>query len=114
MPSAQLNVRVDQDIKRAGDSTLARLGVSASDAVRALWEYLAQAQELPSFMRAKALDASSAPHAAAAVQAPVGAGMALALAREKGLQVPDTQELDYQQLRDYAFEELVAEGRAHA
>lgn len=43
-----------------------------------------------------------------------GAGLALRLAREKGLVVTDIDDLSYQELKDYAFDELIEEGRFHA
>ena len=116
MPTTQLNVRVDRELKRLGDSALARLGVSASDVVRALWEYLAQAQELPPFMNATVptgVSEATAEAEAKPAQTPDGAGMALSLARDRGLATPDApdiQGLSYQELRDFAFEELVEEG----
>ena len=38
--SAQMNVRLDPQLKEAGDAVLASLGMTPSQAVRALWEYL--------------------------------------------------------------------------
>lgn len=38
--SAQMNVRLDSQLKEAGDAVLASLGMTPSQAVRALWEYL--------------------------------------------------------------------------
>lgn len=38
--SAQMNVRMDRQLKEAGDAVLASLGMTPSQAVRALWEYL--------------------------------------------------------------------------
>ena len=42
MEVAQLNARLDANIKREGDATLARYGVSATEAIRALWTLLAK------------------------------------------------------------------------
>lgn len=53
--------------------------------------------------------------AAKPAQTPDGAGMALSLARDRGLATPDApdiQGLSYQELRDFAFEELVEEDGA--
>lgn len=38
--SVQMNVRLDSQLKEAGDAVLARIGMTPSQAVRALWEYL--------------------------------------------------------------------------
>ena len=39
---AQINVRIDAELKKAGDEELARLGISPSEIVRALWTKLAR------------------------------------------------------------------------
>ncbi len=39
--AAQVNVRMDRALKEAGDTSLAEVGLSPSDAVRALWEVMA-------------------------------------------------------------------------
>lgn len=36
--TAQINVRIDRELKEAGDRELERLGITPSQAVRALWE----------------------------------------------------------------------------
>ena len=40
--TAQINVRIDRELKEAGDRELARLGISPSEMVRAVWEKLAR------------------------------------------------------------------------
>lgn len=49
--SATLNVRINKDLKARGDAVLLREGASVSDAVRELYRYLEQSQELPPWMR---------------------------------------------------------------
>ncbi|MDO4807258.1 MAG: type II toxin-antitoxin system RelB/DinJ family antitoxin [Coriobacteriales bacterium] len=115
MGVVQISARIDAQDKREGDATLARLGVSATDAIRALWSYLAQTQMLPSFMRgleheghvpsAEGQKTSSTVHS----DSSRGAGLALTLARQEGLVVP-SDDVSYGELRDLAFEELMAEG----
>ena len=39
---AQINVRIDKDLKLAGDAVLVGEGISPSEVVRALWNKLAQ------------------------------------------------------------------------
>lgn len=46
--SAQMNVRMDRQLKEAGDAVLASLGMTPSQAVRALWEYLVVNGRMPS------------------------------------------------------------------
>ncbi|KAB8289909.1 DNA-damage-inducible protein J [Bifidobacterium avesanii] len=47
MAAVQMNVRIDEALKDEGDAVLRELGVSASDAIRALWTYLADRRALP-------------------------------------------------------------------
>jgi len=49
--TATLNVRMPEDLKAGGDAVLARNGKSVSDAVRDLYEYLEENQDLPAFMK---------------------------------------------------------------
>ncbi|MEG0683067.1 MAG: type II toxin-antitoxin system RelB/DinJ family antitoxin [Raoultibacter sp.] len=49
MPTATLNVRMSQDLKSSGDKVLAASGVSVSEAVRSLYEYLDREQKIPDF-----------------------------------------------------------------
>ena len=44
----QMNVRIDRQLKEAGDAVLAHLGMTPSQAVRALWEYLVVNGRMPS------------------------------------------------------------------
>lgn len=39
--AAQINVRLDADLKRSGDAALSRAGMTPSQAVRALWQLAA-------------------------------------------------------------------------
>lgn len=45
--STQMNVRLNSDIKAAGDRALASIGVTPTQAVRSLWEHLAAAVRNP-------------------------------------------------------------------
>ena len=44
----QMNVRIDRQLKEAGDAVLAHIGRTPSQAVRALWEYLVINERMPS------------------------------------------------------------------
>ena len=112
MEVAQLNARLDANIKREGDATLARYGVSATEAIRALWTLLAKTKALPSFLQAPEPQVSAEALGASEMRsasADCGAGMALAMARERGL-VAAIEPIDYDELRRLAFDEMVAEG----
>ena len=44
----QMNVRIDRQLKEAGDAVLTNIGLTPSQAVRALWEYLVVNGRMPS------------------------------------------------------------------
>lgn len=48
--SAVLNIRLPEDLKRHGNQVLERNGISTSEAVRKLYEYLEREQDIPEFM----------------------------------------------------------------
>lgn len=45
--AAQINVRLDADLKRNGDAALSRAGMTPSQAVRALWQLAASLADRP-------------------------------------------------------------------
>lgn len=53
MPPAQatINVRINGALKERGDSVLRKNGVSTTQAIRGLWEQLAQTHQLPDFLQ---------------------------------------------------------------
>ncbi|MEG1494012.1 MAG: type II toxin-antitoxin system RelB/DinJ family antitoxin [Gordonibacter sp.] len=51
MGAVQMNTRLPEDLKIAGDEVLALYGLTPSDAVRELWGYLEKQHDLPAFMR---------------------------------------------------------------
>lgn len=114
MQTAQINARIGVDLKREGDATLARFGTSATEAIRALWGYLADSKQLPSFMKQDAVAAQTQDTTSTSSAPEQGAGLALRLAQTKGLSTAGIQELGYEELRDLAFEEMLEEGRFHA
>lgn len=122
MPVAQINARIDAIVKREGDATLSRFGVGATEAIRALWDYLASAQTLPSYMmqdKRHVEHPSTLPRGGegtgrlSSEVAERGAGLAIRLASERGLVVSQQLDIPYEDLRELAFDELIAEGRAH-
>lgn len=44
----QMNVRIDRQLKEAGDAVLTNIGMTPSQAVRTLWEYLVVNGRMPS------------------------------------------------------------------
>lgn len=57
--TAQLNVRLDPELKKAGDEALASIGLTPSQAIRALWERAAERGEGLEKVEALATDAPS-------------------------------------------------------
>lgn len=43
----QMNVRIDRQLKEAGDAVLAHIGMTPSQAVRELWQYLTENGRMP-------------------------------------------------------------------
>lgn len=52
MPTTQMNVRLDSELKAAGDAVLEREGVTPSQMVRAIWEWLVVEDRVPDEARA--------------------------------------------------------------
>ena len=51
MTMTMMNVRIDERAKTCGDEVLKAYGITASDAVRGLWDYLAKSRKLPDFLK---------------------------------------------------------------
>lgn len=111
MSTVQINARLSSKIKSEGDATLAKFGLSATEAIRSLWEYLGTTKDLPDFIKRNTNTCTKV--TPSSIHVNDGAGMALRMAGEHGLAVTDVQNMSYQELRDLAFDELVEEGRAH-
>ena len=105
--AVQINARMDAELKERGDAVLASFGRSATDAIRSLWTYMATMRQLPPFMVDEG--ASDSLERAGRLAAK-GAGMAMQMAGEAGLPT-SLQAMTYEQLREAAFEESLAEGR---
>lgn len=72
---AQLNTRLDENLKRAGNVVFARQGLNPSEVVRAVWQYAVEHQTAPDFMLRSADDGG-----ARLALAREGCGMAVRLA----------------------------------
>lgn len=102
----QMNTRIDDDLKLGGDAVLRRYGLTPSSAVRALWQYLVTMNSLPDFMLDEKPEHPSASDAVRRAEA--GQGLALKLAREADM-LGKIDALSYDELREAAFEEMLAE-----
>ncbi len=104
MATTQLNVRIDADLKAAGDAVLERFGVSSVQVVRKVWQYMADHQRLPELV----LSESDSKEQEEAIAAERGAAMAVRLAREAGLRA-DLESMSFAELRESAYEEMLLE-----
>ena len=104
MGTVQLNVRIDEDLKAAGDAVLERHGVSAVQIVREAWRYMAEHQRIPQFDERPA----GAPAPIVDIEVESQAGMAIRLAREAGLRA-ELESMTYTELKESAYEEMLLE-----
>lgn len=82
----QMNTRISAELKAQGDAVLAHAGVSASQAVRQLWEFMAAYGELPAFeLREPVAQGATAQSGGFSEQVTQGAGMAARFLRERGV-----------------------------
>lgn len=107
MGVVQLNVRIDGDLKAAGDAVLERSGVSAVQVVRSVWQYMADHQRVPAFTQQGAGVYTGGGTDAQGL-AQHGAGLAQRLAREAGIRA-EFESMSYEQLRAAAYEEMLLE-----
>lgn len=100
----QMNVRMDRQLKEAGDAVLAHIGMTPSQAVRTLWEYLVVNGCMPS-RSGVAVPSSNVP-ANASVESRVTQGSHIVrdACLKYGIPVPDLSG-DYDDL----YEEAMAE-----
>ena len=103
MQAVQMNTRLDAGLKREGDSVLADLGFTPSQAVRALWRFVVDHRERPE----RILQVLSAGETDATDEASVRV-RALKRGRDlcAGLEpvFPDLVDASYKELRDAVFE----------
>lgn len=85
MSATQMNTRIDEALKREGDEVLARCGYSPSQAIRALWTYLVQTGDVPSFMKEWHRNEFEAERRRRLACVREGSGSVLRLAEEMGL-----------------------------
>ena len=69
---ATLNVRMSAALKERGDKVLRENGVSASSAVRALWQEMATTRTLPAFLAGMTREAAAFKAKSAALDALAG------------------------------------------
>ena len=118
--SSQLNVRIDSDLKRAGDAVFTSIGLSPSQAVRALWELAANHKDEPERLRAALFpheeEVSVAAHdkekARKLKLAAQGPHIMEDVIRASGLNPIDSSvpELSFDDLKELAYQEKYGDG----
>ena len=113
---AQVNVRIDANLKTAGDAALAKAGLTPTKAIRALWQRFAELADRPEKVRELVESRDVFAPAERAEQ-----GRKLSLAREgsmivsrslaeRGVVVPEGfEELSYEELREQVLLERLRE-----
>ena len=116
--ATQMNVRIDEQLKRDGDTVLASVGLTPTRAVRALWEFAAEHRDTPEIVRdffenglKQGLENSRETQRRLDLRQLEETASACNRLREQfGLTPPDTlEELDYDALREQALYERLSE-----
>ena len=112
--STQMNVRMDEQLKRKGDAVFAAAGFSPTQVVRRVWEFAAEHGDNPALIR-EVLTAGLA-HSREIVatntarELEEAASVCSRLREQLGLKPPDTLEApDYREMRERALYERMAE-----
>ena len=104
MAASQMNIRMDNMLKQSGNAALSSLGITPSQAVRALWEFLTIQQTLPSELL-RLLHAEETPHATELDSGHEGARLVARFYEMAGIPEPGESPLDYDELKELAAAE---------
>jgi len=105
----QLNVRIDDSIKKRGDRVFEENGLTPSSVVRAVWQYAADNKDIPDFIRAYDNEGLLRKREQRRHLAEAGAGMAT---KSLGLSPIAEDVLPYEELREIAYLERL-DGNEH-
>ena len=83
--STQMNVRMERAVKAQGDAVLERFGITPSQAVRGLWQYIALHDDVPEYMKEQRRRSEHERREEMRASAEGGRGLAIRLAIDKGL-----------------------------
>ena len=101
----QMNVRIDSEVKRAGDEVFGNLGLTSSQVVRAVWEYAASHREAPQ-MVASALAPMHAQERSLEAEIAAASSVCARMRERFGIDAPPrSEDLDYEALREQALYE---------
>ena len=112
--AVQMNIRIDRALKDSGDAVLARIGITPSQAVRALWQFItrhaASPDQVEQFVaQAQARDLDQADPLVRERLAILQRGWLLC----EGIDIPsELANQSYEQLREEAYLERFGEGIA--
>ena len=118
MGMTQMNTRIDADLKRGGDEVFARMGLTPSEVVRAVWAYAVEHAEAPavisSALSTSADEASGLETAFRVAVAQHASNLVAGYRESLGVPAPDRLDvIDYDVLREGAWaEKLETEGVA--
>ena len=113
--AVQMNTRLERSIKTGGDAVLSQCGYSPSQAVRALWTYLCDHQDVPPFMKEPQASDMDAIRQRKLSLIHDGAGLAIKTARQCGYMGPDNNLLAGKtphELRDVMYDDMLEEMEA--
>lgn len=107
--NVQMNVRIDDQIKRAGDEVFGAIGLTPSQVVRSVWEFAAAHHEAPEIVRSAIGQTDTASDGVA--EQILEASRICERFRERfGIPAPDRlEEIDYRDLRENAMRERMEE-----
>ena len=113
---AQVNARIDANLKTAGDAALAKAGLTPTKAIRALWQRFAELTDQPEKIRELVESSDMLAPAGRAEQerklslAQEGSMIVSRSLAERGVVVPEGfEELSYEELREQVLLERLRE-----
>ena len=108
MAATQMNIRIDASLKKTGDAALLAQGYTASQAIRALWEYLTTQKTLPPALeklihQEQIQDASQQTNARDIRNE--GASLLASFYEQIGITPQESFSISYEELRELAAQE---------
>lgn len=105
----QMNVRIDDTLKKRGDRVFEAHGLTPSAVVRKIWQYAAETKELPEFLESDIILDPEAEREQRRALAESGAGMATKMIGVEPLL--SAEALPYEELREEAYLERLLDGK---
>jgi RHH-type rel operon transcriptional repressor/antitoxin RelB len=113
MPTTQMNVRIDADLKERGDQVFESLGYTPSQVVRRVWEVAAENGQNPTVVDERLMGTSGSPNGLArdmrVASAEYGCTIVSTFLEQRGISPGNIPAVDYRQLREEAVYERLAE-----